>query len=91
MARYIDADKFAERIRMSPAFKNLGCEGELLQRVVLDLVDNAPSVDVAEKNEGGWKGQGFGDYRCSLCWETYSGANRFSYCPNCGAKMDGGD
>jgi hypothetical protein len=48
MARYIDADKFAERIKLSPAFKNMGHEGDLLQRVVLDLLDNVPAVDVVE-------------------------------------------
>ena len=48
MARYIDADKFAERIRLSPAFKNTGFEGDLLQRVVLDLLENAPTADVVE-------------------------------------------
>lgn len=48
MARYIDAEKFAERIRLSPAFKNAGFEGDLLQRVVLDLLDNAHTADVVE-------------------------------------------
>jgi hypothetical protein len=48
MARYIDADKFAERIELSPAFKNMAFEGDLLQRVVLDLLDNAPTADVVE-------------------------------------------
>ena len=43
---------------------------------------------------GRWKGAGFGDYYCSLCNETYSiGAERVKnlhYCPNCGARMGGG-
>lgn len=46
--RYIDADKFAERIKLSPAFKNTGFDGDLLQRVVLDVLDNAPTADVVE-------------------------------------------
>ena len=48
MARYIDADKFAERIKLSPAFKNMAFEGDLLQRVVLDLIGNALTADVVE-------------------------------------------
>lgn len=48
MPRYIDADRFAKRIKLSPAFKNMGHEGDLLQRVVLDLLDNAPAVDAVE-------------------------------------------
>lgn len=48
MTRYIDADKYAERIKSSPAFKNMGFEGNLLQKVVLDLIDNAPTADVTE-------------------------------------------
>ena len=29
-----------------------------------------------------------GDYMCSNCDALY-GTNKFNYCPNCGAKMDG--
>lgn len=48
MARYIDVDKFAERIELSPAFKKMAFKGDLLQRVVLDLLDNAPIADVVK-------------------------------------------
>jgi hypothetical protein len=89
MARYIDADKFTERIKLSPAFKNMAFEGDLLQRVVLDLLDNAPTADVVEVKDARWKGEGMGGYYCSLCQEIVSG-NEFKYCPYCGAKMDGG-
>ena len=37
-----------------------------------------------------WKGAGMGDYMCSLCNEVVTG-NRYHYCPNCGAKMHGGE
>ena len=50
MARYIDADKFAERIKVSPAFRNIN-DGFWLQRVVLDLLNNMPTADVAPKSE----------------------------------------
>lgn len=51
MPRYIDADKFAERIKVSPAFPNMGFEGHFLRNIVLDLLDNAPTADVAPKSE----------------------------------------
>lgn len=50
MARYIDADKFTERIKASPAFRNI-YDGLLLQRVVIDLLNNIPTVDVVPKSE----------------------------------------
>ena len=51
MARYIDADKFIERIKVSPAFPNMGMDGEFLQGVVIDLLNNAPTADVVPKKE----------------------------------------
>ena len=50
MARYIDADKFTERIKASPAFRNVD-DGLLLQRVVIDILNNMPTADVAPKSE----------------------------------------
>lgn len=47
---YIDADKFAERIKVSPAFRNIN-DGLLLQRVVIDLLNNIPTADVVPKSE----------------------------------------
>ena len=45
---------------------------------------------IAEKRQARWKGAGMGDYMCSLCNMVVSG-NRYHYCPNCGALMDGKD
>lgn len=44
----------------------------------------------ADMRVGRWKGEGMGDYSCSLCGEVVSGNHR-EKCPNCHAKMDGGD
>ncbi len=52
--KYIDAEMFANRIEASPAFGNMAFEGELLQRVVLDLLGNAPAADVMEVKHGEW-------------------------------------
>ncbi len=57
MERYIDADKLSQRIKASPAFRNLESywyESKLLQNVVLDLIDNTPTADVEEVKHGEW-------------------------------------
>ena len=53
-------------------------------------IDNAPAVDAVEVVHGRWidAREYCGDYMCSNCYALY-GTNKFKYCPNCGAKMDG--
>ena len=91
MARYIDADKLiAEYDRV-----HIGPPGGARK-----LMEEAPTADVAEVKRGKWieKEEVYGDvyYTCSNCnndWTTIDGTpqeNFMNYCPNCGAKMDGG-
>ena len=70
------------------------------------VIDNAPAADVAEVRHGRWisltECANEGVY-CSICkkkvWKSdyalcsHKSRNklRSDYCPNCGAKMDGGD
>jgi hypothetical protein len=66
-------------------------------------IENAPSVDAVEVVHGYWKEWWCEDYityfhKCSVCgWdaltkeETYHDEVLSNYCPNCGAKMDGGN
>ena len=62
-----------------------GCEYDV------DLINEPPAADVAPVVHGRWSRVDYEpighDYFCSLC--NHSGASRYSYCPNCGAKMDG--
>ena len=64
---------------------------------VLEYVENLPLADVAPVRHGRWEKQS-GLYSCSECGMTcpydvqadvieYWACN---FCPNCGAKMDGG-
>lgn len=58
-------------------------------------IDEAPSVDAVEVMHGRWEEADDGDGAvCSICREDfcniYLEVERFNYCPNCGAKMDGG-
>lgn len=62
---------------------------------VVSSVENAPAVDVAPVVHGRWVRKGSNWY-CTGCDKGYRiscgspPANTFDYCPNCGAKMDGG-
>ena len=65
---------------------------------VIALIANAPSVDVVPVVHGRWierrapHAMGGNSAKCSACNKSvqYLG-NPLNYCPNCGAKMDGGD
>ena len=46
------------------------------------------TVPAIQPKRGRWKGEGLGDYRCSLCGEVNT-RTRTNYCPNCGADMRG--
>jgi hypothetical protein len=88
MARYVDVDGLGVGRKNRDVFN----VPELADgwNSLFDLLEEAPTADVVEVKYGRWKGAGLGDYLCSECWEVYSGGNEFNYCPNCGAKMDGG-
>ena len=60
-------------------------------------IANFPTVDAAPVVHGRWeKTEYYGWIRCDKCKdvyieEGYLGNGKWNYCPNCGAKMDGGD
>ena len=58
------------------------------------LLDEIPAADVTPVVHGVWvcvnKIDPFSGYRCSKCRRRV-GFDLTPYCPNCGAKMDGGD
>lgn len=57
------------------------------------IVENTPAANVAPVRHGEWQ-EINGIFRCSLCeysFEHEGYQHFFNYCPNCGAKMDGGD
>ena len=56
-------------------------------------ISSLPATDVAPVRHGEWQ-EINGIFRCSLCeysFEHEGYQHFFNYCPNCGAKMDGGD
>ena len=79
--KYINISKLPQRVPYDRYGKGFN---DCLDQV-LDAVEEK---DLVELRYGRWKGAGMGDYLCSECWEVYSGGDKFTYCPNCGAKMD---
>ena len=60
---------------------------------IMQRLDDVPAADVVEVRHGEWVDIGLSE-KCSLCgsivcWDVYGNKYRYSYCPNCGAKMDG--
>lgn len=53
-------------------------------------IDKMPTVDAAPVVHGRWVFGGDGCVICSKCNEEESNDNHRNFCPNCGAKMDGG-
>lgn len=72
-------------------------EAEFLLQKVIFLLKNAPAADVAKVVHGRWIKDDFlsddvnNAEKCSQCGELIGWFGKLpKYCPNCGAKMDGG-
>ena len=89
MAEYIDREEYCE--------KHCRCNNEYCDKESCPIW-KAPAADVAPVVHGRWSDAGFGElpkhapygWACSVCGGI-SFNNEYTYCPNCGAKMDGGD
>ena len=63
---------------------DIDLSGEKFEAAILKI----PPADVAPVRHGRWKRYGRNLGECSNCGEIVN--IRYNYCPNCGAKMDGG-
>lgn len=65
----------------------------LLEDVICE-VDAQTAADVAPVVHGRWM-EHLDEMECSVCKRQWNycdnDTNTFNFCPNCGAKMDGGD
>ena len=59
---------------------------------VLRGFEEIPAADVSPVRHGRWRCHGdCGVTECSVCgWSIEEYVGDYAYCPNCGAKMDGG-
>ena len=95
MANYIkrtDVMKICEDYS-AHCFKLNDANGQDIADRILDDVVEIPISDVEEVKHGEWslKHIGVGHYwECSECEFKNAVMPRTNYCPNCGAKMDGG-
>lgn len=100
--RPIDADAAYERAQ---ADSRRGALEDWEFDMIVNLLDSAPTVDAAPVVHGRWDGEGDGladgeivldVWYCSECGHCIDDGTDDpcvlpNYCPNCGAKMDGGD
>lgn len=102
MSRLIDADALKDkRIWMTP----FGADADAGRRAVLWTdISNAPTIDAEPVNHGRWIGDpddyfddldDLDELQCSVCGAEFDNISNdvlgWNYCPNCGAKMDGGN
>ncbi len=102
MAEYIDRNELIKRLETSISSWGRDCNSNAPTMVrayqdVLHRVKSIPAADVVEVRHGKWdydiSDVGWTDYSCSVCRNitTVEGQNEdlYSFCPYCGAKMDG--
>jgi hypothetical protein len=89
--RLIDADALRQTME-SNLYWGLDSDG-----AILDTIDDAPIVDAVEVVHGRWapREDVKGFVCCSVChdcniYDEWHDGEKWNYCPNCGAKMDGG-
>ena len=99
MARYIDANKLKEVPIFNKKYsKGINEHFAFGLETVMEYIEDMPAADVQEVKHGKWLivRDDFENTlnECSYCEIQYfceNGNLGFSYCPNCGAKMDGGE
>ena len=86
----------ADYIRRDDALKALFAPGMCYAPMQLQIIKDLPAADVAEVVHARWK-RVRSNWYCTGCNKGYRitkgapMASSFSYCPNCSAKMDGGN
>lgn len=93
MTKYVDIDAAKEAVRKAE------CDADYDgRRFDAEFIENAldfiPAADVAPVVHGRWNSMDGYKMRvvCSVCgWDVPEYGKFYSYCPNCGAKMGGGE
>lgn len=101
MAEYIEREKTVKLLRRLGNREYRKEKGTIQDAIkMISYPEYTPAADVAPvvhgcfepcfDENGNWR-QGFA--KCSNCGKEYYAQviNHFGYCPNCGAKMDGGE
>lgn len=93
--RLIDADAAIDRYYAEYEKQEI-CDGSEDRDWLKKCIDEAPTIEAEPVRHRRWLNRRFGstDVICSECCtlETVRDSNyKTNYCPNCGAKMDGGN
>ncbi|WP_317380445.1 hypothetical protein [uncultured Intestinimonas sp.] len=99
MGKYIELEDLIKRICEEKCKSEYSqCpkrrDGKKFIFCVCDFIKLQPAADVAPVRHGRWEQGDMYDYGdvCSLCdWDSEREPCNLPYCPNCGAKMDGGE
>lgn len=97
MSRYVDADKLYDAVSDTWSGSRVIDTND-----ILEFIETFETADVREEKHGKWIDEStrhrfyVDTYSCSLCGHTFVFDNdetpeelEYSYCPKCGAKMDG--
>lgn len=91
MAEYIEREDLLELYRMDDPVLNEN--GHVPLSVIRQNIMDIPAADVAPVRHGRWEiviGSNGKEYMvCTCCRVSQDLTGVFTYCPNCGAKMDG--
>lgn len=91
MAEYIDKNATVGILEAMSRSTDCECIKKRLEKAA-KRVSVIPAADAAPVVHGRWGDDGSGIIICSECGRGYSLIPRYThYCPNCGAKMDGGN
>ncbi|MBR2664825.1 MAG: hypothetical protein IKE25_14020 [Clostridia bacterium] len=95
MARLIDADALAASLTVNRRGRMYTAEEVKVLDMIADYIrrrmDELPGIDAAPVRRGTWEYQGDLFYLCSVCGRKVRIYGAARYCPNCGAKMSGGE
>lgn len=97
MSEYIEREALKRAFQDIDAGRSDGWTTSLSPEEAADYLaeylDDIPAADVAPVKHGHWNVGYFHDRVCSCCTHPDNDLNVFphKYCPNCGAKMDGGE
>lgn len=105
MVRLIDAENLLNQYERIDWYR-VSKEGQLLRGATTEdnpfihyydgeeIIKNAPTIEAVPVRHGEWEiviGSNGKEYMvCTCCRVSQDLTGVFTYCPNCGAKMDGG-
>lgn len=100
MAEYIDREEakawIANWLRNDKYWNPYSKGKNIPTAEVFDVLSRIPAADVQPVKHGKNLNEEWPSlFECSIChwscWDTYCGdTDTYNYCPNCGARMDGG-